>query len=121
MARLRQLLLECSIGAPLGSSDQDVVDGLAWQLSSGQLAVVTLGRHLAPLGKPSVRPEPPPPRPQQKAAPAPAPPPPREAPVPADPGLVAQAKTLVRAAENGTPFCEECARKRAEKAQEAVF
>lgn len=73
-----------------------------WLLSPRLLTTVSEGAKSAPAqddGKPSATPK------------KPAPPPAPAAPTPSEfPNAAAQAKTLVDAAKNGTPFCEICPR-----------
>jgi hypothetical protein len=125
MARIRRLLLEDSFRDLSTSSDHEVIDVLARRVASGRLRVVSSEAQrppAIPAVKVPVITEAPPPAPERTRAPAPPPPEAKApAPAPATVGMTAQAEALTLAARDGTPFCEECAKYRAEQAQQAAF
>jgi hypothetical protein len=88
---------------------------LALLPSSGSRQMLRLvwAEHAAPPAPPA----PPPPPSSQAAAPSSPPPPPPQSTLPVAPADVSsQAQALIDAAQDGTPFCEECARRAAAEA-----
>ena len=125
MAALRTLLADISgVPGPL-IDDHDAVVLASEELARGRLRVM---RHEATFDLPAPtagagpprRSKPPPPPQEKAAAPRRSRPAPRR-PAPSGPDPIqfmdqqAQAATLVAAAESGVPFCEECARRAAER------
>jgi hypothetical protein len=124
MARIRRLLIEDSFQDLVGWSDHDVIDLLARRVVSGRLTIVSSDARRPPAIPAATRlvtAPAPAPAPVQARTSAPAPRPEPQAPAPAIPNAAAQAAALSEAARDGTPFCEECAKYRAEEAQQAAF
>jgi len=86
------------------------------RLRTGAGALVVL-RPMGQVSAPVAAPAPPAPAPSPRAAPV-APPPPVETTFGSDLDVAAQVAVLVQAAQDGVPFCEECAKAAAKQAAE---
>ena len=122
MARLRQLALSAGAEAsPQMCDDHALADRIVAGITAGSMRVCGPAKAIRLLGMP----------PRQSAAPAPAsaaatPRAARAAPAPAaettfsdDLDVAAMVAVLRAAAQDGVPFCEECAKKAAEKQKAA--
>ena len=104
-------------------NDQEILAQVAWQLTEGTLRVAEKRYDVLPRGAARGRPTQPTARAEAPPAPVTETPPPEPAPEPTDEENVdaaAQAATLKQAAQDGTPFCEECEKARQEREAQAA-
>jgi len=119
--RLRALMHELAPGVELlRASDHQLADLLASALVSGRIRWDTRGarRPLLALAPPPGAPAaaPPPPASASRSAPAAAPPPAPDSTFDDELDAAAMAAVLQQAAQDGVPFCEECAKAAAAEA-----
>lgn len=122
MARLRQLALTAGAEAsPQMCDDQALVDRITAAITAGAMRVCGPAKAIRLLGMPIRQAAAPPP--SAAAAPpraaAAAPPPAAETTFAVDLDVAAMVAVLRAAAQVGVPFCEECAKKAAEKQKAA--
>lgn len=125
MARLRQLALAAGAEAsPQMCDDHALADRIAAGIAAGLMRVCGPAKALTLYGLAVLAPA------AAPAPPAPSPPPPRVAPVAAPPpvettfgpdlDVAAMVTVLVQAAQDGVPFCEQCAKAAAKRQVEAA-
>ena len=124
MARLRQVALAAGAEAtPQRCDDQALAERIAAGITAGSLRVCGPAKALALYGLAAARPpaaaSPAPSRAAPRAAPVAAPPP-VETTFGSDLDVAAMAAVLVQAAQDGVPFCEECAKAAAEHPPETA-
>ena len=120
MARLRQLALTAGVEAsPQRCDDHALVERIKAGITAGSMRVCGPAKALTLYGLATVRapaaaPAPPAPSSAQPRATPVAAPPPVETTFGSDLDIAAMVAVLVQAAQDGVPFCEECARAAAE-------
>jgi hypothetical protein len=118
LAALRLMTLGLADGTELSRlDDQQLVDHLATAIADGRLrsaGVRPVLRRLVPAPAPAQAPTPAPVTSARRAAPV-VPPPAAESTFGSGLDVAAMVAVLVRAAQDGVPFCEECARAAAER------
>ena len=121
MARLRQLALTSGVEAsPQRCDDHALAERIAAAIAAGSMrvcgpakALTLYGLATPPAASSAPAPPAPSPSPQPRAAPVAAPPT-VETTFGSDLDVAAMVAVLVQAAQDGVPFCEECARAAAE-------
>jgi hypothetical protein len=119
LAALRMTTLGLADGTELSRLDEhQLVDHLAAAVAAGRLRTTGARpelRRLVIAAAPAPAPAPPPAAPARRAAPV-APPAPVETTFGSELDVAAMVAVLVQAAQDGVPFCEECAQAAAEAA-----